>query len=172
MAGVTALRDAARAAIFSRGGRGFVRFLAEGDALLVSDAPRRGDGNALLGALCAVGFVGEVRGGLLYITPGEEVLLALCAQQPGEMTVCWENTLFEAQALCARLLDEEALAPDEGAQQLMIETARLLWQPKDKVLAGLPSLRSRIAVRLREGKRSGLHEAGRLLCGWLKENEQ
>ena len=172
MAGVTALRDAARAAIFSRGGRGFVRFLAEGDALLVSDAPRRSDGDALLGALNSAGFCGEVRGGLLYITPGEEVLCALCAQQPEEIAVCWDSPLFEAQALCARLLAEEALAPDEGAQRLMIETARLLWQPKDKVLAGLPSLRSRIAVRLREGKRSGLHEAGRLLCGWLKENEQ
>ena len=150
MAGVTALRDAARAAIFSSGGRGFVRFLAEGDALLVSDAPRRGEGDALLGALCAAGFTGEVRDGLLYITPGEDVLFALCA----------------------RLLSEEALALDAGALRLMTETARLLWQPKDKVLAGLPSLRARIAVRLREGKRSGLHEAGRLLCGWLKENEQ
>lgn len=172
MAGVTALRDAARAAIFSSGGRGFVRFLAEGDALLVSDAPRRGEGDALLGALCAAGFTGEVRDGLLYITPGEDVLFALCAQQPEEIAVCWESPLFEAQALCARLLAEEALALDAGALRLMTETARLLWQPKDKVLAGLPSLRARIAVRLREGKRSGLHEAGRLLCGWLKENEQ
>jgi len=52
-----------------------------------------------------------------------------------------------------------------------MDTARLLWQPKEKVLAGLSALRAGIAVRQREGKRSGLYEAGRLLCGWLEEHQ-
>lgn len=170
MAGVTALRDAAREAILSAGGRGFVRFLSEGDALLVSDAPRRGESGPLQRALDEAGFDSEVRDGLLYITPGEERLLALCEMQPDSIITDWENPLFEAMALCARLLGEEALELDEGAKRLIVETVRLLWQPKDKAIAGLPALRARIAVRLREGKRSGLHEAGRLLCGWLEEN--
>lgn len=170
MAGVTALRDAARAAIFSSGGRGFVRFLSQGDALLISDAPRRGESGPLIAALCEAGFDGVVREDLLYIMPGETLLLELCARQPEGIDVDWNGPLFEAMALCERLLGEPPMPLDHGALRLMIETARLLWQPKDKVLVGLPLLRARIAVRLREGKRSGLHEAGRLLCGWLEEN--
>ncbi|MBR5224175.1 MAG: hypothetical protein IKV90_00730, partial [Clostridia bacterium] len=109
---------------------------------------------------------------LLYITPGETLLLELCGRQKAEIAVCWESPLFATMALCERLLGEAPLELDEGAGQLLMETVRLLWQPEEKVLAGLPALRARIAVRLREGKRSGLHEAGRLLCGWLEENEQ
>ena len=55
MEGVTLLRSEAREAIFAAGGRGFVRFLAQGDALLVSDAPRRSDADALVKALYAKG---------------------------------------------------------------------------------------------------------------------
>ena len=172
MAGVTALRDAARAAILSAGGRGFVRFLSQGDALLISDAPRRGESGPLIAALGEAGFDGVVREDLLYITPRETLLLELCGRQKAEIAVCWESPLFETMALCERLLGEAPLELDEGAGQLLMETVRLLWQPEEKVLAGLPALRARIAVRLREGKRSGLHEAGRLLCGWLEENEQ
>ena len=170
MAGVTALRSEAREEILAAGGRGFVRFLAEGDALLVSDAPRRGGADALTDALCAGGYEAAERGGLLYITPGTERLLALCKSQPGEIAVDWESPLYEAQALAARLLGEKALELDGGGKRLVLETARLLWQPKEKVRLGLPALRARIAVRLREKQRSGLHEAGRLLCGWLIEN--
>lgn len=172
MAGVTALRDAARAAILSAGGRGFVRFLSQGDALLISDAPRRGESGPLIAELGEAGFDGVVREDLLYITPGETLLLELCARQPEGIDVDWNGPLFETMALCERLLGEAPMPLDEGAGQLLMETVRLLWQPEEKVLAGLPALRARIAVRLREGKRSGLHEAGRLLAGWLEENEQ
>ena len=171
MAGVTTLRDAARAAIFSSGGRGFVRFLSQGDALLISDAPRRGESGPLIAALCEAGFDSALEDGLLLIMPTEARLLALCAQQPEEIRVEWESTLFEKMALCERLLGEPPMPLDHGALRLMIETARLLWQPKDKVIVGLCAIRAMIAVRLREGKRSGLYETGRLLCGWLKENE-
>lgn len=171
MEGVTTLRDEARAAIFGAGGRGFVRFLSEGDALLVSDAPRRSDADALLAALCARGYDCDIRDGLLIITPGTQRLLALCAAQPSQQATNWESTLYQAQALTARLLAEEALLLDEGGKQLALETVRLLWQPREKVLSGLPALRARIAVRLREKKRSGLHEAGRLLAGWLSQQE-
>ena len=174
MAGVTALRDAAREAVLSCGGRGFVRFLAEGEALLLSDAPRRIKDEAqreqMSHALCAAGFSCRIEGGLAYITPGQERLQALCDAQPEEICVDWESPLFEAQALCHRLLREPSQAFDGDAHRLVLEAARLLWQPEDKVLMGLSALRARIAARQREGKRSGLHEAGRLLCGWLKEN--
>lgn len=170
MAGVTVLRDEARAAILSAGGRGFVRFAAEGDALLLSDANRRGDAKTLVRALEDAGFGCEIWDGLLYITPGDAQLMRLCATQPQEMTVDWESPLFEAMALVAHLLREDQMPLDEGGRGLVMKTARLLWQMESKVLAGLPDLRAMIAVRLREGKRSGLHEAGRLLCGWIREN--
>ena len=171
MEGVTTLRSEAREAIFGADGRGFVRFLSEGDALLVSDAPRRGDTQAMLDALYAGGYDGWIRGGLLHITPGTQRLLALCAAQPSQQATNWDGPLYQAQALTVRLLDEGALPLDEGGKRLVLNTARLLWQPKDKVLAGLPALRAQIAVRLREKKRSGLHEAGRLLAGWLSQQE-
>ena len=171
MAGVTALRDAAREAIFSAGGRGFVRFLLQGDALLVSDAPRRcADEAQIVRALEKAGFSCRIADGLAQMTPGDELLLALCGAQPDAIAIDWESPLFGAQALCARLLRETPLELDEGARRLIVETARLLWQPGDRALVGMDALRARIAVRLREGKRSGLHEAGRLLCGWLEEN--
>ena len=105
------------------------------------------------------------------ITPGTQRLLTLCAAQPPQQATNWESPLYQAQALAARLLDEAALPLDEGGKTLVLETARLLWQPREKVLSGLPALRARIAVRLREKERSGLHEAGRLLAGWLSQQE-
>lgn len=173
MAGVTALRDAAREAILAAGGRGFVRFGAEGNALLVSDAIRRcaedEQAAAMVRALREAGFDCEVQNGLLMITPGDARLLALCMAQPGAPDMDWNGSLWEAQALCARLTREAPLPLDGGGRRLVVETARLLWQPKDKAVAGLASLRARIAVRLREGEKSGLYEAGRLLGGWLGE---
>jgi len=171
MAGVTQLRGEARDAIFAAGGRGFVRFLAEGEALLISDANRRGDEKALARALEDAGFGCEIRGGLVHITPGDARLLRLCAAQPEQSEMDWESPLLEAAALAQRLLREKPLALDAGGRRLVMDTARLLWQPKEKVLAGLSALRAGIAVRQREGKRSGLYEAGRLLCGWLEEHQ-
>ena len=172
MAGVTALRSAARDALLSCGGRGFVRFLLQGDALLVTDALRRaGDGKAaLIGAMERAGFSCREEDGLLYLTPSDALLAALCDAQPEGICVNWAHPLCEVMALCDWLMRQAPQPLDEGGRRLIIETARLIWQPEEKVLAGLDSLRGMIAVRLREGKRSGLSEAGRLLCGWLAEN--
>lgn len=173
MAGVTALRGEARQAIFGVGGRGFVRFCAEGDALLVSDAIRRcGDETqikAMISALDRAGFGCKVQNDLLMITPGDARLCALCKEQPDAPDADFGHPLWETMALCARLAREAPLPLDDGGRRLMIETARLVWQPKDNVISGLPALRAMIALRLREGKRSGLYEAGRLLGGWLRE---
>ena len=149
-----------------------MRFLSQGDALLISDAPPRGESGPLIAALCEAGFDSALEDGLLLIMPTEVRLLALSRMQPDSIITDRESPLFETMALCERLLGEAPMPLDEGAGQLLMETVRLLWQPEEKVLAGLPALRARIAVRLREGKRSGLHEAGRLLAGWLEENEQ
>lgn len=154
------------------GGHGFVRFCAQGDALLVCDALRRCADDAakrrLIAAMEDAGFACAARDGLLYLTPGETLLLALCAEQPETIALNWAQEDYAARALSARLLREAPALLDEGGQWLIIETARLLWQPKDRVAAGLPALRACVAVRLREGKRSGLHETGRLLAGWLR----
>lgn len=172
MEGVTRLRDAARTAMLGGGGRGFVRFCAEGDALLLCDALRRCADDAaarrLIAAMETAGFACAVRDGLLYLMPGDALLLALCAEQPETMDIDWMKDDYAAQALSARLLRETPMPLDEGGRKLLIETMRLLWQPDARVTAGLPALRARVAIRLREGKRSGLHETGRLLAGWLR----
>ena len=69
MAAVNAVRSKARDAVFAAGGRGFVRFLPDGEeALLVSDAPRRCQNpSALLCACGAAGFGAEERDGLLLL---------------------------------------------------------------------------------------------------------
>ena len=56
----------------------------------------------------------------------------------------------------------------------MLSTARLLWQPEDRVLAGLADIRALTAVRLREGNRNGFYQTGALLANWceaLKKGE-
>jgi len=169
MAGVSDLRGEMRAAIFAAGGRGFVRFSAGGDALLLSDAPRKGEAQALCSALEQAGFRCEVREGLLFANPTDERLLALCAAQPEDLETDWESPRFEAEAFAVRLVRKPAQPLDDQGRRMVLETARLLWQAEGKALAGLPALRARAAVVLREGNGSGLHEAGRLLCGYLTE---
>lgn len=169
MAGVTALREAARSAIFGAGGRGFVRFCAREDALLISDANRRSDAQVLARALADAGFACEIRDDLMLIRPTDERLLALCAAQEREIIVDWTHPLCRMQALAAHLTRETPLPLDEGGRRLLLSAARLLWQPEEKVLSGMSALRTQVAVRLREGKRSGLHETGCLLGGWLEE---
>ena len=169
MAGVSDLRGEMRATVFAAGGRGFVRFAAGGDALLLSDAPRRSDAQALCAALERAGFRCEVREGLLFANPTDERLLALCAAQPDGLEIDWESPRCEAEAFAVRLVRKPAQPLDDQGRRMILETARLLWQGEEKVLAGLPTLRARAAAMLREGKSSGLHEAGRLLCGYLTE---
>ncbi len=176
MAGVTALRDAARAAVLRAEGRGFVRFLSQGEALLISDAPRRCQSAQelarLTDALCAAGFSCRIEDGLAYLLPQRETLLALCDAQPEVVSIDWDGPLFEAQALCARLLRERQAQVGEDGMGLLVDAARLLWQPGDKALAGLAALRAKMAAMLRKGERGGLYETGRLLCGWLAEREK
>ena len=79
MARVTAVsfRNAAREAMLSAGGRGFVRFMDSG-TLLVSDAVRRCEDNAakqkLVDALYKAGFACCEQDGLLMIDPQDELL--------------------------------------------------------------------------------------------------
>ena len=167
MARVTAvrLRGRAREAVLAAGGRGFVRFLPAGGALLATDAIRRcGDDAArerLTQALRAAGFACGVRGGLLDMTPADDVLSALDGEKT--IAVCWESPLHPAQALAGRFLaaEKRPLTPD--GRQLILETLRLTWLAPDRVLSGLPALRARAAVMLRRGDRSGFCEAGAVL---------
>lgn len=173
MARVTALRLRARAreAMLSAGGRGFVRFLPAGGALLATDAIRRCADEAacaaLTDALTQAGFVCEERGGLLALTPADSVLSALSG---GEGTaVDWESPLHPAQALANRFQAEDGQPLTDAGRQLIVETLRLTWQTPEMLLAGLPALRAQAAVMLRGGDRSGLHEAGAVLCEYCEQ---
>lgn len=166
---VPALRDRARAAMLSCGARGFMRFAQEGEGLLVTDAASRcGDGGAALtAALEQAGFACTRDGGLVRITPGDALLERLCASG-GELAIDWESPLHPAQALAARLM-REAHTPLSGAgRALVLSAARLLWQPEDRVLAGLADIRALAAVRLRTQNRNGFYQTGALLANWCE----
>ena len=172
---VPALRERARAAMLSCGARGFMRFAQEGEGLLVTDAASRcGDGGAALAAaLEQAGFVCRGDGRLTRITPGDALLERLCAAG-GEPAIDWESPLHPAQALAARLMREAHAPLSDAGRALVLSTARLMWQPESRVLAGLADIRALTAVRLREGNRNGFYQTGALLANWcetLKKGE-
>lgn len=170
---VVRLRERAREAMLAAGGRGFMRFLSAGGALLATDAIRRcGDDAArarLTDALHAAGFVCEARGGLLELTPADGVLLAFSGG--GRAAIDWENPLHPAQALAARFLNNPKQPLTPAGRQLIVETLRLTWLAPDRVLPGLPALRAQAAVMLRQGDRSGLHEAGAVLREFCEQEQ-
>ena len=167
MAGVTALRlrSRAREAMLAAGGRGFVRFLPAGGALLATDAIRRckdeASRAALTDALAQAGFVCVLRGGLLELTPTDDELAGLDGGE--RLETDWESPLHPAQALAVRFLAKKRQPLTAAGRQLVMETLRLTWQTPDRLLSGLPALRAQAAVMQRKGDLSGLHEAGVLL---------
>lgn len=173
------MRDEARRALTDAGGRGFVRFLPEGAALLVSDAPRRcasdEDILALAAALGRAGFSAELQNGLLLITPSDERLRALAAGGAPERAIDWNGALHPVAALAERWRREEAVALSADGRALIVETLRLLWRPPERVLEGLNGLnglRARAARMLRSGDRSGLREAAAVLDAWIQSVSQ
>lgn len=178
MARVTAvrLRERAREAMLSAGGRGFVRFLPAGGALLATDALRRCADDAacarLTESFAAAGFACHARGGLLEMTPADSVLLSLGALAPrGAIAVDWDGPLHPAQALAARFLRSERRPLTDAGRQMILEALRLTWRADADLLAGLPALRARAAVMLRQGDRSGLREAGAVLWEFCEREE-
>lgn len=175
MARVTAirLRDAARAAMLDGHGRGFMRFLPEGHALLATDALRRCADEAacerLLKAVRAAGFACTARCGLLELNPGDAVLAGLSHGEGRTVHVDWESPLHPAQALAGRFLSEKPLPMTDAGRQLVLEALRLTWQGEDRLLSGLPLLRAQAAVMLRSGDRSGMREAGAILAEYCEQ---
>lgn len=161
------LRDEARRALLDAGGRGFIRFLPEGRALLVSDAPRRcatiEEAARLADALARAGFTSEIREGLLMLTPTDGRLRALAAVTLSEHAIDWDSPLHPVAALAARWRRERETALSEDGRALVVETLRLIWQRPERVLAGLPGLRALAARMLREGDRSGFWESAAVL---------
>ena len=125
MAAVNAVRSKARDAVFAAGGRGFVRFLPDGEeALLVSDAPRRCQNpSALLCACGAAGFGAEERDGLLLLTPTEETLRSL--NLPRAIDVDWSSADAPLAAFAARLMHRGDRPLTENGLRFAVETLRL-----------------------------------------------
>jgi len=167
---VIALRDLAREAMLACGARGFMRFVQSGEGLLVTDAATRCEdgGAALSRALEDAGFDCRSDGRLMRVTPGDVLLERLCAGE-GDDGIDWNSPLHPAQAFAARLMREAHAPLEDTGRALVLSAARLLWQPQDKVLAGLENIRAAVAVRMREGNRNGFYQAGRLLCNWCQE---
>ena len=175
MARVTALslRDAAREAILAAGGRGFVRFLPSGGALLVTDANRRcadeNENAALAGALERAGFDCCACGGLLELTPRDDVLRRIGYDEEAEID--WSSPLHPVQALGRRWHDREKQPLSAAGRQLILEALRLSWQPAEKAQDGAELLRAQGAVMLRMGDMSGMHEAGAILLDWCDQSK-
>lgn len=167
---VIALRDLAREAMLACGARGFMRFAQSCGGLLVTDAAARCEdgGAALWEELGARGFDCQSDGHLTRITPGDALIEQICTGHC-DVRIDWDSPLHPAQALAARLMREKHEPLEDDGRALVLNTARLLWQPQDKVLAGLEDVRATVAVRLREGNRNGFYQAGRLLSNWCQE---
>lgn len=175
MARVTAaaLRAAAREAVLSCGGRGFVRFLDTGDALLVTDAIRRcaddAQRAALMAALEQAGFGCEERDGLLHITPQDRWLAQIdCA--PARQ-IDWQSGLHSVRALAVRWLRKERQPLTRDGRQIVLDALRLAWQDRAHVLTGMEALRAKAAVMQRNRDTSGLHEAAAVLYNWCDDEE-
>lgn len=172
MACVTAvsLRNAAREAMLSAGGRGFVRFMDSG-ALLVSDAVRRCEDDAakqkLVDALDQAGFSCDEQEGLLMIDPQDELLDAIVYD--GAFSVRWDGELYAVQALAARWMRRKRQPLTPAGRQLIIDSLRLTWQ--DHMADGLTLLRAQAAVMQRSGDTSGFCTAGAVLADWCDRQE-
>lgn len=170
------LRALAREAVLGAGGRGFVRFLPPGGALLATDALARDVDAALeapmTAALAAAGFICEPQGALLTMTPADALLLRAAGECAPAVRIDWDGPLAPAQALAVRWLRRPGLPLTDAGRALAAETLRLLWQPRPRVLAGLGSLRVLAAQGLRAGDASGAHEAGCYLGAWLLQEEK
>lgn len=172
MARVTAvsLRNAAREAMLSAGGRGFVRFMDSG-ALLVSDAVRRCADEAakqrLMDALHLAGFDCREQDGLLMINPQDELLETITYD--GAFSVHWDSRLYAVQALAVRWMKRERQTLTPAGRQLIIDTLRLTWQ--DRLMDGKMHLCAQAAVMQRSHDTSGLCAAGAVLADWCDRQE-
>ena len=170
MARVTAisLRAEAREAMLAAGGRGFMRFLPPGGALLATDAIRRCESDlqkrALIDAFNTAGVACCEKDALLMITP-EDALLS-CIAYDGKAEIDWASPLHRVQALGLLWNRKPKKALTQDGRQLVIEALRLSWQPFHQAEDGFDALRARAAVILRRGDDSGFYEAGAVLLDW------
>jgi len=166
-----ALRTAAREAMLAAGGRGFVRFLPAGGALLATDAVRRCESEAqraaLESALEAAGFAVCERDGLLLLTPLDALLRGIC--HDADAVIDWASPLHRVQALGAGWIRRPKRPLTQDGRQMIIEALRLNWLPPKQAKDGLDTLRARAAVMLRRGDDSGFHEAGAVLLDWCNQ---
>ena len=175
MARMTALslRDAAREAMLAAGGRGFVRFLPSGSALLVTDAGRRctdeDEKTVLVISLERAGFTCFECGGLLELTPQDDVLRRIGYDEEAEID--WSSPLHLVQALGMRWHDREKQPLSAAGRQLILEALRLSWQPVGKAQEGIEMLRAQGAMMQRMGDMSGMHEAGAILLDWCDQSK-
>lgn len=172
MARVTAiaLRDRAREALLSAGGRGFVRFPERG-ALLLSDAIRRCEDEAakarLLAALNEAGFTCYEQDNLLMITPSDVLLMEHSCED--SCSIDWDGPQCRVQALSSRWLKKPLLPLTQDGRQLIVDTLRLTWQ--DRAADGLDALCAQAAVMQRKGDISGFCQAGAVLKNWCDMQE-
>ena len=113
---------------------GFLR-RAQGDALLVSDAPRHiTDVKSALSALENAGFPAEAKNGLLYIDGSPAKYRALAADAPfRDIPACAEGNAY-LYALALRLLRHPA-PPEEQPPALLRLTLKMLDAGDEQGLA-------------------------------------
>lgn len=166
------LRALARDTLLEAGGRGFVRFMPSGGALLCTDALRRSDApDVLIGALEAAGFDCASGDGLLMMSPADALLAQITGGVQAPRPVDWADTRYAAQALGDRWTRFERKPLSGAGRALVTQTLRLCWQDDGHVLCGLDALRAHAADMLRHRDTSGLYEAGVILQGRMTADE-
>ncbi len=163
---------ALRAALEKVGLPGFLRWDRSGQALLVSDAPRR----ALPGAAEAVAAKADAatrqEGGLLYIDLPDQVyqnLLALNADPPAVV----QDSLFPLRALCYGILtrDTSHIALQAKPDIPLLRAALLAEaQGGAAVRAFAEALRAADAEALRCGDTASVRACAAVLSQWLQNN--
>lgn len=157
------------------GGRGFMRFAPDEDALLATDAIRRcadeTQRKKLKDELDASGFVCVERSGLLLLLP-KDFLIAKMGERSEDVQIDWMHPEHPAAALAQRWIKQPQMALTGAGRQLVLCTLRLTGQPGGRVLDGLDMLRAHAAVMLRQGDRSGMREAGCILHQWCERETE
>ena len=118
-----------------------------GDALFVTDAPRRAPDVDWPARFAALGFEARIEGGLLYVAPAARLLIELEKAHP-------EPPDF----LCATLQRFAGREPDAAALGLFTRGLRALDGEPDVGYAR--ALRQRAAECLRSGGGAGLYACG------------
>lgn len=149
---------------------GMLRWDQSGEALLLSDAPRRMPAQALAGALAPLTGQSFQRGGLLWIDLPAAAYDALLEEDLDKHGP-WDAAWFEAQALLAGMLARPARGAIKADVPLLRAALLACAQGERTVRAYLHTLRRADAEALRHGQTTTVRACAVCCAQWLWQAE-